>query len=155
MARLYRDISDTLNKTPFDVRVPDDYEPVLPGYYKKFPERNPFYYGTTEDCYSSLPIASIIDMCVNNITFTIVNRDDVLLIVTLIKQYVNAMGPRIDHFDDTTQAKIFLANCRRALAVLGESDQRAEREEKDDQVYKKPSGLLDVLNAMNNLGGGF
>ena len=153
-ARIYKDIADTMNKSMFEVRVPDSYEPVLPGYYRKYPERNPIYYGITEDCYATMTISGIIDMCVNKVTFTIVNRSDVPLICEIILTYINAIRGTIDPLPDTHPHKVFLNNCRYTLSVLRESKDKAVKEEEAESKLKKPKDLISVLQEMNKYGGG-
>jgi len=153
-ARIYRDLADTMNKSKFEVRVPDNYEPVLPGYYRKYPERNPIYYGITEDCYATMTISGIVDMCVNNVTFTIVNRADVPLISEILEAYIKAIAVSVDALESSHPHKVFLNNCRLTLNTLRDSTNRAEREEEAESKVRKPKDLLSVLQRMNELGGG-
>lgn len=154
-ARIYRDLAETMNKSRFEVRVPDNYEPVLPGYYRRHPERNPFYYGITEDCYATMTISGIVDMCVNGVAFTIINRSDVPLISEILEKYIKAIEGSVDTLANTHPHKVFLNNCRQTLGTLREPASKAEKEENAESKVKKPTDILSVLQRMSDLGGGF
>jgi hypothetical protein len=148
-ARIYKEIDRMINESSFEVRVPDDYETKIPGYYKKYPNRRPMYYGETPDCYSRLPIARIIELCVNNIEFTIINRDDVPLICSFIDQYVTQASLYADQQEPTSELNVFLANCRNALGVLRHSNERVAKEVSQESKLTQTEDMFTLLRKFN------
>lgn len=120
MAIFYRDVADTINKTKFELRVPDTYEPKLPGYYRKFPERRPVYNASTPNTFTMMTIANMVEMATNDISFTIVKREDVLIIVDTMQDYVQKMRRelKLDDLPDHDPVKVFVINVEITLSKM-------------------------------------
>jgi hypothetical protein len=144
-----KDIGDTINLTTFELRVPDDYETTIPGYYQKFPERTPIYQGETDLAYSELPIARIIDMCNSDIPFTIVQVEDVKTIITLLKQYITALRSVTHEAEpDTSPNKVWTRRSQKTLAILEEHGQMATLEVVSKQDYNEAPDLIGLLGQL-------
>lgn len=152
MPMIYKDIGDTINHTTFELRVPDDYEPVVPGYYLKFPERKPVYTSESRYCYTQLPIVRIIDMCVNNIPFTIVHADDVVLICKLLQQYVTALKGVTPHGSpDNHPNNVWIRRAINTLRILDEHGEMANSEIVNRRILEETPDLSTVLNNLGQI----
>jgi hypothetical protein len=146
------DIGDTINKTTFELRVPDDYETTIPGYYQKFPERIPIYQGETDLAFTYLPIARMIDMCNTNVPFTVVHVEDVVTICNLITKYISALvGITAKDAPDTSINKIWIRRSTKALQIFEEHGQMATADIIRDHVYEEAPDLVNIFSKIGGM----
>lgn len=91
---IYSKIDDAINKQMFEVRKPASYEPYI-GPLLARPDAMPPLYepnGMTQDI-SFMPVKFIVDMCFQDVEFTIVRLEDVQTIVTMLHTYLHTMEP--------------------------------------------------------------
>lgn len=152
MPIFYRDIGETINKTTFELRVPDDYETTIPGYYQKFPERQPIYQGATDLAFTYLPCARIIDMCNSDIPFTIVHASDVIVICGLISQYIKALKSVTPaNAPENSKQMIWIRRSTVALRILEEHGQMATSAIKRESTYKEPTTIAHLFSQLSKL----
>lgn len=108
MPYLYKDIGDTINRSKWKVRIPDDYEPYLPQAYLDNPSMIPIYDsqysgGTwSESAMSIMEIAIAVD---RNVEVVILNNDDIKAIKDLIDMYIKLVAPIMKDQPDTNPGK--------------------------------------------------
>jgi bifunctional DNA-binding transcriptional regulator/antitoxin component of YhaV-PrlF toxin-antitoxin module len=157
MAYIYPDIVDTINKSKFEVRISDQYEFVVPKYYRDNPHLKPVYDEAEQHCTSFISIDQIIRMTVEGQTVIIVKREDVVTIVAIIEKYSEMLTSslaastargQIAHDDPR---KIYLSRCTRTLSVLKDEGERAERDIESTLKLKKSTSVADVIKNIASL----
>lgn len=147
MPRYYPDLSDTINKTTWDMRVTDSYEAIIPQYYKDNPKIKPIYTGDSEHTFTKMTIAHIVDLCVNEVPFSIVRHEDVVSIVGLLKTYTQSLKRVCEGLADSHTTVIYLKKCQRSLKILNSiNDQATHVETQQHTAMKKPTDILGVLD---------
>lgn len=143
--RLYSNISDAVNNVKFTVKIPDSYSPVVPEYYKKYPDRQPFFSGNQPYSYSKMTCADIVDLCNSEVQFVIVERSDVEIIVNMIKRYVSELEPLASGMNENSDPVIAIGRCNAALNILDFHNRRAIRERSGETQNQEGQSLQSIL----------
>jgi len=146
MARVYGDISEAVNKMKFEIRVPDSYTPIIPGYYKKFPNRSPFFQENQPFSYTKMTCADIVDLCNSGIQFVIIRREDVEIITNMISRYVSKLSELTQGMNENSDPVIQVGRCNVALNILQAHKTRAIKERTSNMQDKGGETLQSILN---------
>jgi len=148
-AVLYNNLSDTINKSTWEVRIPDSYEPTVAARYMDTDETRPIYVGSDSTyVYSRLSIYYMMDMTWNNIPFTIINKDDVILIGDIIEQYTALLFKAVNHIEDETHPnRIWLRKAKKLHQAVTEYGTMAIHSEQREsaKIRPKKKSVVDVL----------
>lgn len=145
MSKIYANISEAVNNVRFGVKVPDTYAPVVPGYYKKYPNRQPLFTENQPFSKSKMTCADIVDMCNNNIQFVITRREDVETIVGMITRYANDLQKMAEGMPETSNPAVHLGRCNIALNILRQHHTRAVNERKGVERDNNGQTLQSLL----------
>lgn len=146
MAKFYSDLGDAMNKVSFELRIPDDYTPVVPGYYRQFPDRKPLFSDTQPFSYTKMPCSHVVDMCELGVEFMIAHRADVETIFDIISAYVDELQAAAKGREATDPVVIYLNKCNVALNVLREHQDRARRERLVTEKSRAGTTLKSILD---------
>lgn len=151
MAKLYGDISQAINNVKFNVRIPDSYTPVVPGYYMKYPDRTPAFEDNQPFSFSKLTCADIIDLCNLGVQFIISDRADVEVITGMITRYADHLRQYAIGMDETSKPVIDLGKCDITLNILRDHKDRATRDRTRNEESDGGVTLQSILSIMRNM----
>lgn len=150
-SRLYADICEAINNVKFDLRVPDSYTPVVPGYFRKYPERESFLVDEQPFSFSKLTCAEIIDMCNQDIQFIISNRSDVEVIVGMITKYTDYLRDIAGGMPEDSKPNIDLGRCNVALNILRSHNERAVRDRTRDHESENGQDFQSIISILKKV----
>lgn len=146
---IYRDISETLNKTLFELYVPESYQPVVHGYYLDHPDIPPIHtpepFESGNMCFTRLPLINIIDMLVTGQEFRWAHSTDIRKAADFLRMYIKQFE-RVDVSKDAAQ-KAFLEKAKHA-----EKKFRGYADERDSMTKKRPKKRLSLIERLKLLG---
>ncbi len=146
---IYRDIAETLNKTLFELYVPESYQPVVHGYYLAHPEIPPIHtpseFESHNLCFTRLPLINIIDMISTGQEFRWKHSTDIRKASDFLKMYIKQFE-KVDVSKDAEQ-KAFLERAKHAERVL-----RGYADERDSMTKKREKKRLSLIERIKLLG---
>ena len=132
---IYRDITETMNKTLFDVFIKESYMPIVHGVYLANPNITPIHmpdpFEEDNFCRARLPIKNIVEMTVLGHEFAFAFARDAIKVKGIIDCYV-AQFEGINLNNDPEQ-KAFIENCKETSKVLGSKRRNIENREHHPQ----------------------
>lgn len=134
-----------INQQPFEVRVPEFYQPKLPKYFEEHGVE-PFHDSfANSECIGFRTAAEIIDLIVNEVPCKIVNENDVARLVDILDGY-NERAVGFNSADP--QIVSFLKRLRHARNILNSMKLAIERYRRNT-TGRDPNQPLDLLEMLS------
>ena len=148
MARIYPTIAETINKSLFEVMVPDTLELNIPTYYRKYPEFAPFYESTGTYSKANLPIKDIVYICYQGHQFEVVHQNDSILIVDLINQYLDEYREVVSNLPSDHPSSLLYKMCSHTNRVMGTQAQINRDNNEQKGLFRKPKSIADIIGKL-------
>lgn len=113
----FRDFAEEINTKTFEVYVPEYYDRQLPKYFEE-KKVNPIYSASDlNECVARHCLAEIIDMTINKIPFTIVDENDMGIMLEILKGYMAQMHK---YSTVNEEMRIYLNNVDTTILTIGD-----------------------------------
>ena len=143
--QVYNDLSKTINKTMWAIRVEDGKDIKIPYYYQKYPDRAPFYDSCNVMSKSKRSIHSMIMFVSMDIAFSIPNEQDYISIYKYLEAYTKMLRKYTVSELSTNPNVRYLKKCELALKLLKGTHDWKSRREQGNGSFDKQTQLADVL----------
>lgn len=145
MPIIHSDLSETINKTVWEVLVDDNANLQIPFYYRKYPERKPFYNSDGGMSKSYVTIDNIVTYCNSNIVFSICKVDDLISIYSYLESYSNMLKENIDSLPPTHPHVRYYNKCVVAMDMLKKMRDHFTTVNENNSRFKQHLQLTDIL----------
>lgn len=148
MAVIYKDITDTINKSKWEVVMDDERSLHVPHYYKKYPERRALYTPMTAMATSMISIHEMIEYASSNVVFGIKHRKDVIMVVDLLESYLTALLPRIASLPKHNKYVIYADKAKILHTLLEDTSDNVKKRQVDDSGFIPIKQISDLVQFM-------
>ena len=156
MATLYPDITDTMNKTAFQVVMNEDYLFKVPEYYKQFPHLAPIFIGDNQTATAMITISNMIELISQQQYFTLERDEDVSVVADILETYTTMLAELIRQMPsfppsiELDSRKSYLAKCTTALAHFKHRQEIVvrSRDITNGHAKREESSIFNILKAL-------
>lgn len=145
---IYNTPVENINKKKFRLYVPESYDPLIPEYYTKHglePAYQPIE-GVMSISY--MTIADMIDMCVNDVGFSMSDPEDVEFIILQLKMYLQDV--RKLNKRPSPELEDFVQSCSKTLAMFRKAQQTIDTRNKSKAILRgdqiTPKDMFESLS---------
>ncbi len=145
MAKIYKDIAETINKTKWDVVVEDTASLHIPYYFQKYPERKEAFTSGTAMSISKITIHEMIEYAANGVTFGFVNKPDVVMVVEFIGMYLKEYVHMLKDLSKNDPYVIYADKAKILLKLLTTTAEHARKQNEQKQEFKPIPQIADIV----------
>jgi hypothetical protein len=143
--QVYSDLSKIINQTMWTVRVEDGKDLHVPYYYRKYPERAPFYDSCNVMSKSKQTIHNMVMMVSADITFSIPDEQDYLSIYNYLEEYTKTLKKYTASALSTNPNVRYLKKCELALKLFKDTRDWKAKKVTNRSKFNEQTQLADVL----------
>lgn len=152
MPKIFKSIEDAINHTSIKCYVSGDHIEYIPQYYKDFPEQAPLFSNPSGWYRTTMSIAEMITREERGECFTIVNKEDIPIMIKYLATYIKTIERMIGMMDEEEPAVKFFYRAKRfyeKLLVLEEKGFTALNKKHNVEIKKEgarsPSEIIGDL----------
>lgn len=146
MPKLFKDLAETINRSKFETQVYEGFVERIPKYFRDYPEMMPLHSNPQGHSTTYFTIAEMIERHHKGEHFSVMKADEVLLIINILKSYINQCEPLVKHLSDDDFMHKFISNAKAFRTALEENKGASLKHHNDKHgVVERPRSAAEII----------